>query len=180
VGHVAVVRDVADALDLERVLWIPAGDPPHKHASITPGATRLEMVRAAAAADPRFEVSTLEMDRPGPSYTIDTLRELRRRMPDAELVLIIGTDQFASFATWREPAAVAALARLAVMDRAGDRAADVDPGVPVGDPVFVPVRRVDVSSTDVRARRRAGEDVHDLVPQGVRAIIERERLYSGP
>jgi nicotinate-nucleotide adenylyltransferase len=101
-------------------------------------------------------------------------------MPDAELVLIIGTDQFASFATWREPAAVAALARLAVMDRAGDRAADVDPGVPVGDPVFVPVRRVDVSSTDVRARRRAGEDVHDLVPQGVRAIIERERLYSGP
>jgi nicotinate-nucleotide adenylyltransferase len=180
VGHVAVARDVADALDLERVLWIPAGDPPHKRTSITPGATRLEMVRAAAIADPRFEVSTLELDRPGPSYAIDTLLELRRGMPDAELFLIIGTDQFASFATWREPAAVAELARLTVMDRAGDRAADVEPGVPVGDAVFVPVRRVDVSSTDIRARRRAGEDVLGLVPEGVRAIIERERLYSGP
>jgi nicotinate-nucleotide adenylyltransferase len=180
VGHVAVARDVADALDLERVLWIPAGDPPHKRGSITPGATRLDMVRAAAAADPRFEVSTVELDRPGPSYTIDTLRELRRTLPDADLFLIVGTDQFASFATWREPAAVAELARLAVMDRSGDRAADVEPGVPLRDAVFVPVRRVDVSSTDVRARRRAGEDLSDCVPEGVRAIIERERLYSGP
>jgi len=180
VGHVAVARDVADALDLERVLWIPAGDPPHKHGPLTPGATRLEMVRAAAATDPRFEVSTLELDRPGPSYTIDTLRELRRALPDAELFLIVGTDQFASFATWREPAAVAELARLAVMDRAGDRAADVHPGVPVDDAVFVPVRRVDVSSTDVRACRRDGRDLGDSVPGAVRAIIERERLYSGP
>jgi nicotinate-nucleotide adenylyltransferase len=180
VGHVAVARDVADALDLERVLWIPAGDPPHKIDPVTPRATRLEMVRAAAAADPRFEVSTLELDRPGPSYTIDTLRELRRSLPDVELFLIVGTDQFASFATWREPAAVAELARLAVMDRAGDRAADMRPGVPVGDAVFVPVRRVDVSSTDVRERVRAGRDVGDAVPEAVRAIIERERLYSGP
>ena len=179
-GHVAVARDVADALDLERVLWIPAGDPPHKRGSLTPRATRLEMVRAAADADPRFEVSTLELDRPGPSYTIDTLRELRRTLPDAELFLIIGTDQFASFATWREPAAVAELARLAVMDRAGDHAAEVRPGVPVGDAVFVPVRRVDVSSTDVRARVRADREIGDSVPRAVRAIIERERLYSGP
>jgi nicotinate-nucleotide adenylyltransferase len=171
---------VADALDLERVLWIPAGDPPHKRGPVTPAATRLEMARAAAAADPRFQVSTVEIDRPGPSYTIDTLRELRRRLPDAELFLIVGTDQFASFATWREPPAVVEMARLAVMDRAGDRAADVRPGVPVGDPVFVPVRRVDVSSTDVRERVRAGRDVGDAVPEAVRAIIERERLYSGP
>jgi nicotinate-nucleotide adenylyltransferase len=170
---------VADALDLERVLWIPAGDPPHTSRPRTPRATRLEMVRAAVASDPRFEVSTVEIDRPGPSYTIDTLRELRRSLPDAELYLIGGADQFASFATWREPAAVAELARLAVMDRAGDRAADVRPDVPVGEAVLVPVRRVDVSSTDVRARTRAGDDVGDSVPDPVRAIIERERLYSG-
>jgi len=138
------------------------------------------MVRAAAASDPRFEVSTLELDRPGPSYTVDTLRELRSSLPDADLFLIVGTDQFAAFATWREPAAVAELARLAVMDRAGDRAAGLQPGVPVGDAVFVPVRRVDVSSTDVRERRRAGQDLGDSVPEAVRAIIERERLYSDP
>jgi nicotinate-nucleotide adenylyltransferase len=180
VGHVTVARDVADALDLDRVLWIPAGDPPHKRGSITPAATRLEMVRSAAATDPRFEVSTLELDRPGPSYTIDTLRALRRTLPDADLFLIVGTDQFASFATWREPTAVAELARLAVMDRGGERASEARPGVPVRDSVFVPVQRVDVSSTDVRARRRAGEDLRDCVPEGVRAIIERERLYSGP
>ena len=174
-----MAQDVADALGLDRVLWVPAGDPPHKSGPLTPRATRFDMVRAAAAGDPRFEVSTLEIDRDGPSYTVDTLRELRRSMRDAELYLIMGADQFASFGTWREPDAIVRLARLAVMDRAGDRAADVEPGVPVGDAVFVPVRRVDVSSTDVRARRRAGEDLGDSVPEAVRAIIERERLYSG-
>jgi nicotinate-nucleotide adenylyltransferase len=178
VGHVAVAADVADVLGLERVLWIPAGDPPHKSRALTPAATRLEMVRAAAANDPRFEVSPIEIDRPGPSYTVDTLRELRRAMPDAELYLIVGADQYESFGTWHEPAAIVQLARLAVMDRAGDRAPNLVPGISVGDPLFVPVRRVDVSSTEVRARQREGRDIRDLVPPAVRTIIERERLYS--
>lgn len=158
---------------------MPAGDPPHKSGPLTPAATRLEMVRAAAASDPRFEVSTLEMDRPGPSYTVDTLRELRHAMPEADFYLIIGADQYASFASWHEPAGIVELSRLAVMDRAGDRAADLAPGIAVGDPVFVPVRRIDVSSTEVRARRRAGMHIEGLVPPGVRSIIEREGLYSG-
>jgi nicotinate-nucleotide adenylyltransferase len=178
VGHLAVAADVADALGLERVLWIPAGDPPHKSRPLTPAATRLEMVRAAAANDPRFEVSRTEIDRPRLSYTVDTLRELRRAMPDAELYLIIGADQYESFAAWHEPAEIVQLARLAVMDRAGDRAANVDPGISVGEPLFVPVRRIDVSSTEIRARRRSGEDIRDLVPPAVRTIIEREGLYS--
>ncbi|MDF2697775.1 MAG: nicotinate-nucleotide adenylyltransferase [Labilithrix sp.] len=175
-----MAKDVADTLGLERVLWIPAGDPPHKSGPLTSSATRLEMVRAAVTADPRFDVSTIEIDRAGPSYMVETLRELRRTLPEAELFLIVGADQFASFATWREPDSIVRLARLAVMDRAGDRATDVQPGVPVGDLVLVPVRRVDVSSTDIRARKRAGEDIRDSVPPGVHTIIERERLYSGP
>jgi nicotinate-nucleotide adenylyltransferase len=174
-----VAGDVADALDLDRVLWIPAGDPPHKSGASTPAAIRLEMVRAATAGDPRFEVSTLEIERPGPSYTVDTVRELHRAMPDAELYLIVGADEFASFASWRDPGAIVQEATLAVMDRAGDRAAAIMPNGPVGDPVFVPVRRVDVSSTEVRARRRAGLDIREHVPPGVHAIIARERLYSG-
>ena len=171
---------MADVLGLERVLWIPAGDPPHKSGPLTPSATRLEMARAAATGDPRFEVSTVEIDRPGPSFMVDTLRELRRSMPEAELYLIMGADQFESFAPWREPDSIVRLARLAVMDRSGDRAADVQSGAPIGDAVFVPVRRVDVSSTDIRARRRAGKDIRDSVPPAVHTIIERERLYSEP
>jgi nicotinate-nucleotide adenylyltransferase len=175
---VAVAGDVADTLGLERVLWIPAGDPPHKSGPLTPGAVRLEMVRAAVAGDPRFEVSTLEVDRSGPSYTVDTVREVRRALPDAEVFLIIGADQLRSFATWREPRTILEHVRLAVMDRSGERAIDASPGIPLGDAVFVPVRRVDVSSTEVRERRRRGADISASVPPSVHAIIVRERLYS--
>jgi len=170
---------VADALGLERVIWVPAGDPPHKRGSLTPSALRLEMVRAAAESDPRFEVSTLEIDREGPSYTVDTVRELRRLYPTAELFLILGVDQFRTFAEWRDPRGIVQHARLAVMDRAGERAAEAAPAIPVGDPAFVPVRRVDVSSTDVRVSRRDGADISARVPPAVHAIIARERLYSG-
>jgi nicotinate-nucleotide adenylyltransferase len=175
---VAVAKDVADVLGLERVLWIPAGDPPHKSGSRTSPHLRLEMVRAAAASDPRFEVSTLEIDRGGRSYTVDTVRELRALLPDTELFLILGADQLRSFAEWREPREIVKHVRLAVMDRAGERAAESAPAVPLGDPVHVPVRRIDVSSTEVRARRRQGADIGADVPAGVHAIIERERLYS--
>jgi nicotinate-nucleotide adenylyltransferase len=175
---VAVAGDVADALGLDRVLWIPAGDPPHKTGLITSRALRLEMVRAAAAGDPRFEVSTVEVDRGGPSYMVDTVRELRRALPDAEIFLIIGADQLETFATWREPLAILEHVRLAVMDRAGERARDTTPGIPLDEAVFVPVRRIDVSSTDVRERRRRGADIEDSVPPHVHAIIVREGLYS--
>jgi nicotinate-nucleotide adenylyltransferase len=179
VGHVAVARDVADVLGLERVLWVPAGDPPHKSGPLTSADIRLEMVRAAAASDPRFEVSTLEIDRGGPSYAVDTVRELRRRAPEAELFLILGADQLRSFTQWREPHEIVEHVRLAVMDRAGERGREVAPSMPLGDAVYVPVRRIDVSSTELRARRRKGADISADVPAGVHAIIERERLYSG-
>lgn len=177
-----VVADVADALDLERVIWIPAGDPAHKHgAAVTPPEIRLDMVRAAAAGDPRFDVATLELERPGSSYMVDTVREFVRTLPDAELFLVLGVDQFRAFGGWRDPQEIVRHARLAVMDRGGESGAVFAPGVPGShDAFFVPVRRVDVSSTDIRARRRRGEDVSELVPAGVRAIIERERLYCEP
>jgi nicotinate-nucleotide adenylyltransferase len=139
------------------------------------------MVRAAAAHDPRFEVATLEIERSGPSYTIDTVREIGLALPDAELFLIMGVDQFRAFAGWRDPKEIVRRARLAVMDRGGESAAVFAPEVPGSrDAFFVPVRRVDVSSTDIRAGRRRGEDVGASVPAGVREIIEHERLYSEP
>jgi len=175
-GHVRVAADVANRLDLDRVLWIPARRSPHKpDAELTPDAVRLGMVRAAVEADARFEVSDMELDRPAPSYTVDTLRALRDRFgPEVELFLIIGIDQFEAFEAWREPDAIRRLAKIAVMDRGGTGAdeAAAGPGV-----VRVPVRRVDVSSTEVRARAAAGQRLEGLVPEGVVRIIERERLY---
>jgi nicotinate-nucleotide adenylyltransferase len=139
------------------------------------------MVREAVRGDPRFEVCTLELERPGASYTIDTLRALRSELPDAELFLILGADQFRAFDTWRDPVGVSRLARLAVMDRDGESARALA-GHALGGrgAEFVPVRRVDISSTLVRAAAREGQDLEGWVPDGVGAIIERERLYSAP
>lgn len=137
------------------------------------------MVREAAAADPRFGVATLELERAGPSHTVDTVRSLAREHPDAELFLIVGADQLVVFDTWRDPEGIVEHARLAVMDRGGESAAAAARTLPAGaGAVVVPVRRIDVSSTDVRERVRDGLDIGDLVPAGVGTIIERERLYS--
>jgi len=178
-GHVAVAKDVADALQLHRLLWIPAGEPPHKEQhEITPASLRLEMVYAAAADDARFEVSEVETGRGGPSYTVDTLRALRGRFPHATLYFILGADEYDALASWRAPEQILELTRLAVMDRGGARAADTVPDVAGADAAdFVPVGRIDISSTQVRAHVSAGHDASDLVPLAVATIIEREGLY---
>ncbi len=182
VGHVAVATDVADALGLERVLWIPAGEPPHKPArSVSDAHVRLAMARGAAEGDPRFEVDALELDRAGPSYTVDTVRALRSTLPDAELFLILGVDEFKVFDRWRQPERIVEQVRLAVMDREGESAAASASALRgVEETLFVAVRRVDLSSTEVRTRVREGGDIRRMVPDAVRTIIERERLYSAP
>jgi nicotinate-nucleotide adenylyltransferase len=140
---------------------------------------RLAMVRDAAAADPRFVVATLELEREGPSYTVDTVRTIRGEHPDADIYLVVGADQLAAFDTWRDPEEIVKHVRLAVMDREGASAVQLSGALPPAwDVIAVPVRRVDVSSTEVRRRVREGRDIGDLVPAGVRTIIERERLYS--
>jgi nicotinate-nucleotide adenylyltransferase len=179
---VAVVADVADHLDLDRVLWIPAGEPPHKPlAGVTAADVRLQMVKEAITSDARFEVSTLELDRAGPSYAFETVRAVREKLPKAELFLIIGADQFRDFHTWRNPEEIVRHVRLAVMDREGESAAALASQVPGGEEaLFVPVRRVDISSTAIRTASREGLDVGAQLPPGVAAIISRERLYSAP
>lgn len=180
-GHVDVARDVAEALDLDRVVWIPAGDPPHKsRPDLTPAPLRLEMVQAAAEADPRFTVSAVEIRREGPSYTIDTVREMRGLHPDAEIFFIVGADEYRVFDRWRDPEGILEVVTLAVMDRNGEQASSVVPDVEgAADVAFVPVRRIDVSSTHIRARVSAGEDVSDDVPGPVSDLIASEGLYRG-
>lgn len=173
-----MAADVADALHLDEVLWIPAGDPPHKRdAEPAPAPVRLRMVRAAIADDPRFRASDLEIGREGPSYTVDTLEALRRgEASGAELFLIVGVDQYRAFESWHRPGEIRELATLAVMDRGGE---GLDPEVAEEDEsvVRVHVGRVDVSSTEVRAAAGRGEPVDDLVPAAVARIIEDEGLY---
>ena len=176
VGHLIAAQDALETLTLDRVLFIPARLPPHKqNDNVTDAAVRLQMIRAATAANPSFEVSDLELNRTGPSFTVDTLRELRKQRPDDEFFLLLGVDQVTEFPTWREPDQVLALARLIMLARGGIEEAAA------GDIVqqTVPVTRVDVSSTLVRQRVGAGQSIRYLVPEAVERIITAERLYSG-
>jgi len=182
VGHVTVARDVANQMHLDEVVWIPAALPPHKQElRLTPGPVRMRMVREACREDSRFDAWDVELARGGISYTVDTIRAAGVRWPGADLVLILGVDQFRTMATdWREAPTVVALATLAVMDRHGDSARRAIPDVPGAErAVFVPVTRVDVSSTEVRAAVAAGADTAGRLPAGVMAIVRREALYRG-
>jgi len=178
IGHLIAAQDVRAALSLDRVVFVPAADPPHKRGqSLTAAALRLEMLRAAVAGADGFEVSDIELRRTGPSYSVDTLRQFREAEPGTELCFIIGADQFRELHTWRAPEEVARLARLVVMDRGslspGDMASPLDVAYET-----VRVVRVDVSSTLIRGRVKDRESIRFLVPAGVEAIIRRERLYG--
>lgn len=162
------------ALDLDRILFVPAAAPPHKwDQSITPAPTRLALLRTAVAGNSRFEVSDLELRRAGPSFTVDTLRELHARHREAELFFLLGMDQFLEFDTWRESMEVARLAKLVVLSRDG-ATVQSKPAIPH---LLLEVTRIDISATALRARVAAGEPIRYLVPDGVAASIEREGLY---
>jgi len=184
-GHVAAARNVADALDLDVVLWIPAGRSPHKpDIRLSPAAARARMVRAVTGEDSRFAMSSLELEREGPSYTVDTLRTLAADpdLADSSLFLIIGVDQYRAFDRWRAPSEILDLATVVVMDREGERMSPTESAMGDARPgrvIRVPVPRVDVSSTEVRARVKRGEGPESQVPDSVAALIASEGLYSG-
>ncbi len=180
IGHLVAVQDVLERAHLDRVVLVPAALPPHKPGTPpTEGAIRLRMLEAAIGGDSRFDVSTVELDRGGTSFTVDTLREFTRTHPRLEFCLVIGADLFEGFQTWREPQEVARLAELIVMTREGLTSLDPPNGLEVKWKA-VPVTRVDVSSTLIRTRLREGRSVRYLVPEGVRRIIEAESLYVDP
>jgi nicotinate-nucleotide adenylyltransferase len=175
-GHLVAASEACDALRLDRLLWIPSAVHPLKGGRVrTPPETRLRMVRAAIEGDPRFRADDLELRREGPSYTVDTLRALRAREPGAELLLVAGADLLHELPRWREPDEVVRLATLAVVTREGE---SLPPHSGLAA-LAVPVTRVDVSSTEVRRRAAAGETFRYLVPEPVRALIERHGLYGG-
>jgi nicotinate-nucleotide adenylyltransferase len=183
VGHLVCAQEAFVQLELDRVILVPVHVPPHKAVEADPGVEhRVAMCAAAVAGDPRFAVSRLEADRPGPSYTVDTLRTLHDDAPEDELIFIVGGDQAQSLPAWREPSAVLGLAELAVAEREGVRRADVLgrlaalPGAP-HRVRFFDMPRIDVSSSLVRRHVAVGHPIRYLVPDRVADYIADAGLY---
>jgi len=174
-GHLALARAAAAQLHLDRVLLVPAAQPPHKPGGSTiPAERRMAMVSAAVQDDAVLEASSVEIDRPGPSYTADTLERLAADGPDDELWFILGADQLEGFRDWSRPGRIVELARLAVASRpgAGDPAMDFLAGaVAAGRVDVIDMPEVPISSTEVRERLARGEDISHLVPAPVAALL---------
>lgn len=184
VGHLILAEEARTRLDLRKVLFVPAGDPWRKAAQeVTAAEHRLAMVRLMLGSDPHFEVSTLEMERAGPSYTVDTLEALHQQHgPGLELYFIVGEDALHDLPHWKEPARILSLARLAVARRPASEGwfdADLEAIVPgLSERVVpLPMPTVEISSTHLRERARAGLSLRYLVPLGVEEYIRRHGLY---
>jgi len=177
VGHVEAAEAVHRALDLDRTLLVVANEPWQKEGtrSVTPAEDRLAMVVAAVADRPGLEPSRLEIDRGGPSYTVDTAEELHRLYPGSELFLVVGADVVPDLPTWRHQGALQESVVLVVVDRPGATREQPPPGWRA---VSVPVPPFDVSSTELRARLEAGRPMDGLVPEGVIRCIRDRNLYA--
>jgi len=178
-GHLLVAQDIREKLGLDRILFMPAPRPPHKRC-VAPFALRCRMLKAAIAGHPGFAFSDIEVRRPGRSYTVETLTELKSRFARDELFLVIGADQFRELKTWKQPERLPGLARLIVITRPGTRR--VKGIVPARR---VTVRQIEISSTEIRGRIASDLSVRDMLPQPVLRLIRRNKLYqqqikSGP
>ncbi len=180
-GHLVLGEIAREELALERVLFVPAGQPWRKTSrKITPGEQRLEMLQLAVEDNPAFQIVDLELQRLGPSYTVDTLAELRGRHSDADLYLILGEDALSDLPNWRDPDLIVALATLAVARRPSRPApgdcVEAPPHVG-GNIIWLSMPVLAVSASDIRERVRERLSIRYLVPEAVRNFIEKHGLY---
>jgi nicotinate-nucleotide adenylyltransferase len=192
-GHLRIALDARELLGLDEVRLIPLAHAVHRDQPETPPGLRLRMLEAAVSGRTDLVCDNREMQRRGPSYTVDTLRSLHQEMPDASLCLLLGDDAFAGFAGWRDPEGILALANIAVMQRPGERAprsatleqilagrisASLNPSR-AGQVRFCPVTQLDIASRDIRRRIATGRSADFLVPPAVLALIDSQNLYLG-
>ncbi|NJP65271.1 nicotinate-nucleotide adenylyltransferase [Streptomyces spiramenti] len=178
-GHLVAASEVASRFHLDEVVFVPTGQPWQKsHRDVTPPEDRYLMTVIATASNPQFSVSRADIDRPGQTYTTDTLRELRQQHPDADLFFITGADALGQILTWRDAGELFALAHFIGVTRPGHPL--TDPGLPDGGVSLVEVPALAISSTDCRDRVAAGEPVWYLVPDGVVRYINKRELYRTP
>jgi nicotinate-nucleotide adenylyltransferase len=181
-GHLALAQEAAWQLGLDEVVLVPTGDAPHKRIADDPGReVRMEMTRLAAADDSRFSVSSLEVDREGPSYTYETLEALAEERADTQLVFVMGADAAVGLESWRNPERVVELASLAVARRAGvsdEEVAAVTRSLDCeGRATMLGMPHFGVSSSAVRERARRGRPLRYLVPDPVAELIEQRGVY---
>jgi nicotinate-nucleotide adenylyltransferase len=188
-AHLALARHALAELRLDELRWVPAGDPWQKARRVTSAPHREAMLRLAIAGEPRFVLERCELQRPGPSYTLDTVRALQADKPDAQWFLIIGQDQFRNLHTWHRFDELLQRVTLAVAPRpdgtdaaATDAAADhaVDERVRAAPRVALALPPLAISATDIRARVAGGQDIGALVPPPVALYIRQHRLYTSP
>ncbi len=184
-GHLVLAQEAVSQLGLSRLVWMPYGEPSHRVLEDDPGPeVRFTMCSYAVGADARFAVSRMEIDRGGPVYTVDTLREIADRGEGHELFLVLGGDQAASLASWRSPEEVLSLASLAVVEREEYRREEilsrVEPLCSGMDDrlVFLDMPRIEISSSLVRARAREGKPIRYLVPDKVANYVGAQSLYG--
>jgi nicotinate-nucleotide adenylyltransferase len=198
-GHLRAAEQVVELLGLERLLFVPSGTPPHKRAGgLAPAPLRLEWVRRAVAGNKRFETDPLEVERAGPSFSVDTLRAIGARVAPHRPVLVMGCDALAELASWREPRAILELAHLAVMERSegGGSLRERFPAELVGDVElagdgrsarhrsagtwvrWLEIDALPISATDVRARLRAGRSVRYLLPEAIHDDVVASGVYG--
>jgi nicotinate-nucleotide adenylyltransferase len=169
-GHLILARDARETLDLHKLIFVPNHLSPHKLGGFAaPPELRAAMVRVAIEGEHGFEIDEVEILRGGTSYTIDTLLHLRMLHPEDELLYLIGEDNLAELHTWRRVDEIQCLVQLVVMARGADG--------PPHPYITLHQRRVDISSTDIRGRIAKGQSIRYLVPDKVRAIIEKHQLY---
>jgi nicotinate-nucleotide adenylyltransferase len=181
-GHLALAENARVQLQLERVLFVPAGQQPLKRdRAITSARHRAAMVEAAIADNPGFALSRVDLDRPGPHYTTDTLALLREAYPEAELFFLIGGDSLAQLADWHDPAGIVQQARLAAMPRPGWEVdlAELEQTVPgvCKRLLWLDTPCLDIAASDLRRRARQGLPLRYLVPPAVEVYIHKHRLY---
>ena len=181
IGHLVVASQALAALELDRVLFVPVFEPPHKAIEADPGVEhRVAMCRLAVSGDERLDVSVVEAEVPGPSFTVDTLSKLHDRCPGDQLTFIVGGDMALSLPNWREPAAILSLASLGVAEREGVARTDIIERLAVlgtENVQFFDMPRIDVSSSLVRRFVAAGRPIRYLVPDAVADYIAAEGLY---
>ncbi|PYI90914.1 MAG: nicotinate (nicotinamide) nucleotide adenylyltransferase [Verrucomicrobia bacterium] len=168
-GHLILARDAFEQLSLDRLIFIPAAISPHKlKQQPTAPELRLEMLRAAIEGESHFCLDALELERPAPSYTVDTMEALKTREPDADFVYLIGEDNVVHLPTWHRFADLSRMVQFAVLDRSGLKTTHPYPTIR---------RHLEISASDIRNRVARGQSIRYLVPPAVEKIIRERQLY---
>ena len=184
-GHLILAEQCREQCRLDQILFVPAGQPPHKRSvEISPGPARAEMIEFATAGCPEFKVDRMEINRSGPSYTVDTLKALQSEDAERQLFLIIGADSLRDLPDWRAPDQIAELATILAVNR-GDRPLPDSRQLAelLGKRIAARVSLatmpgIDISATDIRRRVRSGHSIRFLTPRAVEAYISEHKLYT--